>query len=294
MTMDIKICETLNRIAKSSLLNWIFGRPALGNRSHPEAYAEWEFQNAGQMLACFKPYDDIKNKTILDVGCGFGGKPTFYALNGAKQVTAIDLDKGRIEAAREFAEKKGMDNIRFAPMDAASLAFASEQFDRVHLHDAFEHVRDPANVLNECYRVLAKGGRINLAFPPYASAWGAHLFTHIPIPWVQHFFREEVLVQIWKKEFAQHLRDKYGWKSPPPTSIYSQQRMETINNARTISDLTHLNMMSIKQYERILKDTAFKTSLYRVHTPGNMLNFLSSSPTWREYAVTRVVSVLEK
>jgi hypothetical protein len=51
--------------------------------------------------------------------------------------------------------------------------------------------------------------------------------------------------------------------------------------------------MSIEQYERILNETEFKTRFYRVHTPGILLPFLASSK-WREYIVTRVVTVLEK
>jgi SAM-dependent methyltransferase len=286
MTISIKTCSAINDISKSPFLNWIFKVPALGSREDAESYAEWEFQNAEQTLTCFKPYNDIRHKSILDVGCGFGGKSTYYALHGAKHVEAIDLDKERIEAARAFAGKKNANNIRFEVEDAASLPFAQEQFDLVVFTDSFEHVQNPAEVLKECFRLLRKGGTVNILFPPYGSPWGAHLFAHIRIPWAQFLISEEDLVSMWKKEFDRELDEG--------AVLYSERRIAAINNARTIADLTHLNKMSISKYERILKSTQFRTCLYRAHTPGNLVPCLAILPITREYIVTRVVAVLRK
>jgi len=286
MKMNIRICKAMNFLFKVPPLKWLFKRPALGIRKDLESYAEWEFQNAAKTLICFKPYDNIKGKTILDSGCGLGGKSTYYALNGAKYVTAIDLDKERIEAARDFARKKNTNNIRFEIQNAASLPYAAEKFDIIIFNDSFEHIDNPANTLKECYRVLRKGGMVNIIFPPYSSPWGAHLFAHIRIPWAQFLFSEETLLSVWKEMFDGELKNVAG--------IYSKQQIDAINNAKTISELAHLNKMSIKQCEEILEETQFNICLYRLHTSGNLLSFFTHFSSLRECIVTRVVAMLEK
>ena len=284
--MTGNVCEFVNGILESPALGRLFRTPALGTRADPDSYTGWEFENAEHALTCFKPNDGIEDKFILDVGCGFGGKSIYYALHGARHVTAIDLDEMRIGAAREYAAKKHVSNIRFDIQDAASLRFDNEQFDLVIFSDSFEHVNDPAAVLRECNRVLRKGGTVNIMFPPYNSPWGAHLFAYIRIPWAQLLFREEDLVRTWKRGFEAELEKG--------ATVYSRQNIESIRKAATVSDLAHLNRMSIQRFERILQESGFSIRFCRFHTPGNLFHSLASSSICREYLVTRVVTVLEK
>ncbi len=286
MRTSIRACKAMNNVFKAFFLKGPFKAPALGIRENPESYSEWEFQNAARTLVYFKPHDDIENKTILDIGCGLGGKSTYYALNGAKYVNAIDIDKERIEAAKNFAEKKKANNIDFEHQDATTLPFAPGRFDLVLFNDSFEHINNLRNTLKECYRVLRREGTVNILFPPYASPWGAHLFAYISIPWVQFLFSEEVLLSIWKEAFNQELKNG--------VTIYSQQKIEEVNNARSISELAHLNKMSIKQYEKIIKELQLNTRLTRFHTPGNLFSFFTRFSFLREFIVTRLVTVLEK
>ena len=54
-------------------------------------------------------FGDIKNKTVIDLGCGTGIFSIGAALTGAKKVIGIDLDKNIIKIAREYAEKSNLD-----------------------------------------------------------------------------------------------------------------------------------------------------------------------------------------
>jgi SAM-dependent methyltransferase len=48
-------------------------------------------------------------------------------------------------------------------------AFGTDTFDAVTLHHVIEHVPDPARTLNECRRVLKRGGRLVVSTPNAAS-----------------------------------------------------------------------------------------------------------------------------
>ena len=56
------------------------------------------------------------------------------------------------------------------------------------MNDAMEHVDEPEKVLDECYRILKKDGKVYLNFPPYNHPYGAHLSDAIGMPWVHVFF----------------------------------------------------------------------------------------------------------
>lgn len=160
------LCRIGDAIRASPPIKCALGTPALGERSTPESYVEWEFQNAPSSWNCFRPYDRLEGKRILDIGCAHGGKPTYYALHGARHVTAIDKDEARVEVAREFARQKGVHNIAFETQDATTLRYPPNHFDLVIYNDSFEHGEEPGASLNAAYHVLRKGGTVNIAFPP--------------------------------------------------------------------------------------------------------------------------------
>jgi putative methylase len=54
-------------------------------------------------------FGDIKNKTIIDLGCGTGIFSVGAALVGAKKVTGIDADKDVITIAKEYAKKNNLE-----------------------------------------------------------------------------------------------------------------------------------------------------------------------------------------
>jgi SAM-dependent methyltransferase len=283
--LALTLCRLGDSLCSAPLLKWILKTPALGNRSARGSFVEWEFQNAPSSWKCFNPYDCLGGKEVLDVGCGHGGKSAYYALQGARHVTAIDKDNARIEAAREFARKKNVINISFEAQDAATLPYSPEYFDLVIFSDSFEHLEEPAASLQAAYRTLRKGGTVNITFPPYGSPWGAHLFAHIRIPWGQFLFPEEMLVRLWKARFS---------ASNEQGLVYSGDRTAGIQAATTIAELGCLNRMSIQRFEDIVAMTSFKVLFYNLRTIGNLFGSTARFPFLREHLVTRLVAVLGK
>ncbi|MBS7656502.1 MAG: METTL5 family protein [Candidatus Bathyarchaeia archaeon] len=52
--------------------------------------------------------NDIKGKTVIDLGCGSGILAIGAALAGAKDVYGVDIDKEAVKAAKKNAEKTGV------------------------------------------------------------------------------------------------------------------------------------------------------------------------------------------
>lgn len=55
-------------------------------------------------------YNDIVDKTVLDLGCGTGRLALGAAFLGAKQVIGVDIDKTAVKAAFKNSEKTGLKN----------------------------------------------------------------------------------------------------------------------------------------------------------------------------------------
>ena len=54
-------------------------------------------------------YDDIIDKTVIDLGCGTGRLAIGAALLGARETIGVDIDKAAVRLARKSAEKMGVE-----------------------------------------------------------------------------------------------------------------------------------------------------------------------------------------
>lgn len=274
-----KICLATNRIFPKP--------PNPGGRESTDAYAEVEFQKAPGVVEMFGPHGDIRGKHILDIGCGMGGVSTYFALNGAKWVVAIDYDEKRVATARAYANKKGAQNISFEVCDASSLPYERDEFDMIMMTSVVEHLPDPEAVFKECYRVLKKGGTVNLNFPPYYSPLGAHLYDYVYMPWCHLFFPERVLVDVWKESYAKDYESgKNRLESFSPADI---------DGVTTISELAGLNKMTISNYKKLVARKGFKIIEFRYSDMRRRYVLpCSIFPFLREFLISYVTSVLQK
>ena len=73
------------------------------------SYAMWQYTKGAETIKFYLDFcteeDMFKDKTIVDIGCGAGGKSLYYASRGAKEVIGVEiLEKYRIEAESLAAE----------------------------------------------------------------------------------------------------------------------------------------------------------------------------------------------
>ena len=115
---------------------------------------------------CFRMLGDLRDKRILDVGCGEGENAMILARLGAR-VTGLDVSSGAISLAKQRAILNHVaDRAKFicAPLTAASLP--EDFFDVIWIDNLLHHVLDD---LEESVRALleaAKPGALIICIEP--------------------------------------------------------------------------------------------------------------------------------
>ena len=112
--------------------------------------------NPGRFSFCDTILPDMKNKKVLDIGCGGGFTCEFLASRGAL-MTGIDRAEVLLNTAREHAVQSNL-AIDYQLGNATSLHFSDASFDVVTCFDVLEHITHWKLVISEAFRVLKPGG----------------------------------------------------------------------------------------------------------------------------------------
>ncbi|MEO0780295.1 MAG: methyltransferase domain-containing protein [Pseudomonadota bacterium] len=104
---------------------------------------------------------DVRDKTILDIGCGLGGGDLLLAGELGARVIGIDLEAPLIARARAYAEEAGLsDRIEYHQVDPGPLGFEDGTLDVVYSSGAFTQTADKAGIFADALQVLKPGGSI--------------------------------------------------------------------------------------------------------------------------------------
>ncbi|MBW7897712.1 putative methyltransferase YcgJ [Candidatus Brocadiaceae bacterium B188] len=98
------------------------------------------------------------NETVLEVGVGTGLSLPLYAKN--VKVVGIDISQEMLDKAQRKKQYYNLSNVNLYNMDASSMTFASNTFDKVIASHVITVVTDPLRTLNEIKRVCKKDGEI--------------------------------------------------------------------------------------------------------------------------------------
>lgn len=98
---------------------------------------------------------DIRNKDILDIGCGYGYNCLHFAENEAAHVTGIDISERMLEIARQ---KSAHPMITYLRMDMAELGSLKKTYDLVYSSLAFHYAEDFHALIHNIYKLLKPGG----------------------------------------------------------------------------------------------------------------------------------------
>jgi ubiquinone/menaquinone biosynthesis C-methylase UbiE len=102
---------------------------------------------------------DMRDKRVLDIGCGIGGPAFFLARNYGANVVGTDLEPQLIELAKQRAKKSGLEaKTEFQVVEAGPLGFPDESFDFVVSSGAFTQISNKLEMFKEVLRVLKPGG----------------------------------------------------------------------------------------------------------------------------------------
>ena len=139
------------------------------------SYAGYEYKLTNESVIPLLKYWNLslRNKKLLDIGCGLGGTTVSFAEHGCNCV-GIDINERSIKFAAEFAKKRNV-TINFFKEDICNPKILKEnEFDIAILMDVIEHVYDPKRALANIFRLLNEKGLAYVSFPPYYSPFGGH------------------------------------------------------------------------------------------------------------------------
>lgn len=156
----------------------------------------YEFDKAA---SSFQPFIDevggVEDARVLDFGCGWGGE-TLWLAQQAAAVDGCDVDLSALCEAERQRRRTRAWNVNFSLSQDNALPYPSNHFDLVFSTNAFEHVMQPAAMLNEIYRVLKPGGRLLTRFGPlFYSPLGYHLPWACRVPYAHLVFGLRPILQ---------------------------------------------------------------------------------------------------
>lgn len=281
MMIRTKILMAINKLFKAPV------HPFNLQNDGVKSYAMWQYEKGSETIKFYlKNYSTeemFAGKVIADIGCGAAGKSLYYASQGAKKVYGVEILGKYEDEANKLALELGLsDKFEFVCADAAKLPFEDESIDTMIMNDAMEHVDVPEKVIEECLRVLKKGGRLYANFPPYHHPFGAHLSDAIYIPWVHMFFSEKVLIEAYKELV----------KGVPDEAARLEFRISKRDDGSEY--FSYINHMTIKRFEKILKKMNISPAYYHHEPLRGAFKGICRIRGLREMLVKMVVCVIEK
>ncbi|MFA5793899.1 MAG: glycosyltransferase [Candidatus Brocadiia bacterium] len=104
----------------------------------------------------------VKDKKVLDVGCG-EGYGSFFLAQTAKSVIGIDIDKAAINHA---LKKYRQENLKFKIGDVRDIPLKGKNlFDVIVCYEVLEHIKEQAKLLKEVKRLLKDDGLFIVSTP---------------------------------------------------------------------------------------------------------------------------------
>jgi phosphatidylethanolamine/phosphatidyl-N-methylethanolamine N-methyltransferase len=140
-----------------------------------------------------------RGDSVLEVGIGTGLNLPLYP--ATCRLTGIDLSQEMLDKAVERVQTLAMPNIILKVMDATSMSFGDNEFDKVVATYTISAVPDPVAVLREMRRVVKPGG----------------------ILVILNHFRSERRLTGWVEDMLAPVCTRLGWKSNLPLAPLLEQ-----------------------------------------------------------------------
>lgn len=98
----------------------------------------------------------VKNKMILDFGCGAGDDAYNFVGIGASKVIGVDVSESMIKQAKKNYQENS--KLKFKHINSYSLPFTNQEFDLVFSHFVIHYIKDLRKQFKEISRTLKKDG----------------------------------------------------------------------------------------------------------------------------------------
>jgi ubiquinone/menaquinone biosynthesis C-methylase UbiE len=112
-------------------------------------------EGAGEWHVLKELMPDMKDKKVLDLGCGFGWHCQFAREQGARSVIGVDISEKMLETARKKTDDP---SISYIQMPIEDIDFEESEFDVVISSLAFHYIKSFGEVAKKVCHFLKPGG----------------------------------------------------------------------------------------------------------------------------------------
>ena len=223
---------------------------------------------------------ELKGKTLLEVGCGYGMSVVHGRLNRGLNIFGVEPSKngfeGRYEIAAELLRQNELADEFIRCGTGEAIPFPDESFDIVFSFQVLEHVINPEQVIRESARVLRPGGVLYINAPNYHSFYEGHYC----VPWFPGLGKRlgTLYLRLIGRDPQYLLHLNFLSKSYLERIILNTQSLEVINDYGLKEWIQWMQNISFDQYSRsqferlvLLADHLHLLGLLRVL--GSRFNF---------------------
>jgi SAM-dependent methyltransferase len=112
-------------------------------------------EGAGEWHVLRTMIPDLREQSMLDLGCGYGWHCLYAHEQGARDVTGIDISEKMLEKAAALAEGTG---IQYRRLPIEDIDFPQDRFDVVISSLAFHYILDFDAICKKVYLAMKPGG----------------------------------------------------------------------------------------------------------------------------------------
>ncbi len=262
-----------------------------------EGYFQAQYRTTPAMASRFMETGlSLTGRTVVDVGCGLGGRAPAWLEAGAVEVANVDINRAELHAGRELTERlfrEKAPHIRFqTPEDLRS---TKQTFDTAILFDSFEHLVDPADVLRQVHAWVRPGGLVWIGSFGWYHYAASHCTGHLPIPWCQLLFSERAILDTIRTIIREPDYVPNQWEQAEGLSRW--------DGVTTLKDRPGepLNMLSLRAIRRTLRASPFEIASFttygfsgRVVRAAAVLSALAHVPLLEEVFHSYYAAVLRR
>lgn len=239
-----------------------------GTPDYPGGTLKANLDNALEFLLKTVPgfLEMIRDKAVLDFGCGWGWQAVAMAKHGARRVVGVDVVRENLEKAKALVNRYQLGD-QISVVERLEECF--QAFDVTLSCSSFEHFSEPENVLRQMCGATRPGGAVIIAFAePWYSPYGSHMSFFTKLPWVNVFFSEGTVMKVrmnFRADGAIRYEDVQGG----------------------------LNRMTLAKFERIIRSSGMKVELLRYYATKS-LPLVTKLPVVREFLTSAAACILCK